>query len=247
MTPRKKPAAPGGKGSSQTGPEPNRKTRSSNNSCLDVATPSGQQHFKKYSGMVKRGMALVTPAVDSDGFVLGEVILRVLDTAKHQSGLYVLAELAAWSNGAAKTEMNILSGKGCLVHLCKTLGACKDTTDAQKVTHLREWKVAPVAALDEKYVTPDQRHNLTKKLKEREGKAVTEAHDEDDDEGDEGEDEGGNDDEHKPAKQKKKDSDKKNKKDSDDEEDDEDEDDEDAEEDSQKTKLRILWTDFMPR
>ena len=69
--------------------------KSSQINYLDVSTESGRHVFKKFAKAVTAGSAIVTPAIDKKGFVLGEVVLRVLDTAEHQSGLYVQAEVAA--------------------------------------------------------------------------------------------------------------------------------------------------------
>ena len=129
---KKRPAA-----SKKDGPEPKwpkkSQQKSSNINYLDVSIESGRHVFKKFAKAVTVGAAIVTPAIDKEGFVLGEVVLKVLDIAEHQSGLYVQAEVAAWSNSASKKEMKVLHGKDCLAHLCKSTGSCKSSIDDKKV------------------------------------------------------------------------------------------------------------------
>jgi hypothetical protein len=182
----KRPASATAKGSEPKG----KKSKSSCINYLDVNTDFGRPAWNKYSKLVEPGMAIVTPAIDSRGFVMGEVVLQVLDTAVHQSGLFVQAVVAAWENAAAKKEMNILQEKDCLAHLCKTTGSCKGGVDTQKVVHIREWKVVKPEALDEKYITPDQRRFLMKKVKEPSGKSITEADEDEEDDKDDDDDEG---------------------------------------------------------
>ena len=187
MSSKNRPAAKQAKSSE---PKAGKKSviKSSSVNYLDASTDHGKQAFLKYVKLVAVGSVLVTPAIDKDGFVLGEVVLQILDTVVHQSGLYVQAKVAAWSNSSAKNEMKFLHGKDCLAHLCKSMGSCKSSIDDDKVVHIREWKVLDPAALDEKYITPDQRRALTKKTKTSSGKTVTEA-DDDDEEDDDDDDE----------------------------------------------------------
>ena len=226
MPPRKRPAA--GK-SNGTEPKGKKSVKSSAVSYLDVSTEVGRQAWSKYVKLVERGMVILTPAIDKKGFVLGEVVLRVLDTAVHQTGLFVQAEVAAWENVASKKEMKVLHEKDCLAHLCKSMGSCKSGVDTKKVIHLREWKVLKPDALDEKYITAEQRRALTKKLKSNDGKAVTEVDDDDDDD-DEDDDEEEEDKDKRTSTGKGYSSMKKKKKESEDEEEDDDDDDEDEEE-----------------
>ena len=70
---KKRPAA-----SKANGSEPKRGKKSVRKSSginyLDVSTESGRQAFQKFAKLVDVGSALVTPAIDKDGFILGEVV-----------------------------------------------------------------------------------------------------------------------------------------------------------------------------
>ena len=53
---------------------------------LDVTQEVGQQNFKKHADTVARNKILVAPVHDKDGYLIGEAIFRVLDTAPHRAG-----------------------------------------------------------------------------------------------------------------------------------------------------------------
>ena len=102
------------------------------------------------------------PALDKNGFVLGEVLFKVKDTVQHKTGVYVQVELISWSSKEAKAEMKVMSRKDALLHLCKTTSSCKSSVEERKVVHIREWKIVSAKAVDEDYVTAIQRREMIK-------------------------------------------------------------------------------------
>ena len=107
MPPRKRPAAKSSgsqKAKSQSGDK-----KSDEVNFLDTNTEQGVKLFAKYSKEVLPGRALITPALDKNGFVLGEVLFKVKDTVQHKTGLYVQVELISWSSRDESYE-----SQGCL-------------------------------------------------------------------------------------------------------------------------------------
>ena len=177
MPPRKRPSG-NSSGAAKASSQKQTGKKSNEVDFLDTNTEEGVKLWPKFAKEVQPGKALIMPALDKNGFVLGEVLLKVLDTVQHKSGLYVQVELISWSSKEAKAEMKILSSKDALLHLCKTTSSCKSSLEEKKVLHVREWKIVAAKAVDEDYVTAPQRRELMKQVSKVKGTGVTTAGDE---------------------------------------------------------------------
>ena len=94
---------------------------------LDVTQDTGQQNFKKYADKVDHNKILVAPVYDKDGYLIGEAIFRVLDTAPHRAGLYALCELVIADTREAAKELKHVKPGGSMIHLCKSGSSSKET------------------------------------------------------------------------------------------------------------------------
>ena len=97
MPPRKRPS---GKSSGSAKASSQKQTGKKSNEVdfLDTNTEQGVKLWPKFSKEVQLGKALIMPALDKNGFVLGEVLFKVMDTVQHKAGLYVQVELISWSS-----------------------------------------------------------------------------------------------------------------------------------------------------
>ena len=104
-------SAPSGKGGQQRQGSISQDVTSSSFEVLDVTTPRGRRHFRRCAAEVKRGMALVAPVYDAEGFILGETVFKISDSVEHKDGLYVEVQGVASSRREARHGMRKV--KGC--------------------------------------------------------------------------------------------------------------------------------------